>query len=571
MPTLETTLKDLQALAGTALSIEELEHRLDWVKGEMKSADPKTGELKIELNDTNRPDLWSVEGIARQLRGGKSPSGRPWDRMIETADDASLEIRVDPGVKSIRPIIGGFVARGPGLGSQGLAQLIQSQERLSDLFGRKRSDIAVGIYPLRAIAFPLRYEAVPPDSQSFVPLGLDESLTLREVLDRHPKGKTYGALLSGHPRFPVLKDASGAILSLPPITNAKTTGEVQETDGDLFVEATGFDRERVRLVLNILAANLFDRGFRISSLTVSEDDRTTRYPDTKPHTLVVPRDLPARVAGEPVEPDAFRDKLLSYGYDRVETAEGGYRVEVPFYRDDILHPVDCVEDYLIAKGYDAFSPALPSSFTAGREARARSVEDKIRELMIGLGFQELLSNILTSVERDTADLGREAAYTVEIDNPVSRQYGAVRSTLISFLLNSEAQSSRFPYPHRLFEVGEALEKRPPGPEMPPAIRDKRLFSGLIAHPSASVSEMAGVVLEALRYLGVEPRLESADRPPYISGRSGLLRLTSQSEPIGEIGEVHPEYLERWGIRMPTALFEIDLDRLFPALGPSAPR
>ncbi len=571
MPTLETTLTDLQTLAGTTFSIEELERRLDWVKGELKSSDPKTGNLKIELNDTNRPDLWCVEGIARQLRGGKSPSDRSWDRMIDQTDDPTLEIRVDPSVLSVRPIIGGFVARGPGLGSQGLTQLIQTQERLSELYGRKRSDVAVGVYPLRAISFPLHYEAVPPGSLSFVPLGLTERLDLRGVLEHHPKGKTYGALLSGKSRYPVLRDTSGAVLSFPPITNARETGEVTESDGDLFIEATGFDRERIRLVLNILAANLFDRGYRITALSVSEDGRSTRFPDTKSHTLVVPNDLPGRVAGEPVGKEAFRDMLLNYGYDRVEIGKDGYRVAVPFYRDDILHPVDCVEDFLIARGYDSFSPTLPSLFTAGREARFRPVEDKIRELMIGLGFQELLSNILTSLERESSDLGRDSSRTVEIDNPVSRQYGAVRSTLISFLLHSEAQSSRFPYPHRLFEIGEALEKRPAGPDMPPTLREKRLFSGLIAHPSAAVSEMAGYLLETLRYLGSEPRLESADLSPYISGRSGFLRLTHQSGPIGEIGEVHPEYLERWGIRMPTVLFEIDLGLLFPSYGPSAPQ
>ena len=40
----------------------------DWPKGE--------GVLRIELNDTNRPDLWSTLGLARQLsiyREARSP------------------------------------------------------------------------------------------------------------------------------------------------------------------------------------------------------------------------------------------------------------------------------------------------------------------------------------------------------------------------------------------------------------------------------------------------------------------------------------------------------------------
>jgi len=229
---------------------------------------------------------------------------------------------------------------------------------------------------------------------------------------------------------------------------------------------------------------------------------------------------------------------------------------------DILHPVDCVEDFLISRGYDSFAPTLPASFTVGKEDPARTPEETVRRLMTGLGFQEILSNILTSIEKDTTDLGRPSDTTVEIDNPVSRQYGVVRSTLLSFLLSSETQSSRFPYPHRLFEVGEALEKITGTSSV---VREKMLFSGLLSHPQASLSELAGMVFEVLRYMGFEPSLSALDTSPYISGRSCALQLSGHSQPVGEIGEVHPEWLERWGIRMPTVLFEIELSKIYPGL------
>ncbi|MHB8421223.1 MAG: phenylalanine--tRNA ligase subunit beta [Leptospirales bacterium] len=566
MPTLETTLKDLETLVGSVISVDDLDKRLDWVKGELKEVDLRTGILKIELNDTNRPDLWCVEGIARQLRGGKSASGRPWSQLVQSSAPTFL-VRTSPSVQKVRPVIGGFIARGPRLGVNGLAQLIGTQERLSELFGRKRADIAIGVYPHGSFAFPLLYEAVSPDTTSFVPLGSDSSLTLQEILQIHPKGRMYGKLLSGYHQYPVLKDHHGKILSFPPITNARETGEVTEENQELFVEATGFDPDRIRLVLNIFAANLFDRGFVIEQVSVEDGETQTVYPSSTPSEILVPGSLPGQVTGETIDDLSFQSELLRYGYDRVEITPEGFRVYAPFYRDDLLHPVDCVEDFLIARGYDSFSPLLPDSFTAGRESSSRAVEDKVRELMVGLGFQELLSNVLTALERDSVDLGRTADRSVEIDNPVSRQYGVVRSTLLSFLLLSEAQSSRFPYPHRLFEVGEALEKSPGSPS---SIREKRLFSGLIAHPTASISEMAGIILEILRYLGWEPFLDSRDASPFIPGRSGAIMIPGRSTPIGEIGEVHPEWLEKWGIRMPTVLFEVDLGQLYPNIFPETP-
>ncbi len=564
MPTLETTLKDLEMLVGSPISVDDLDRRLDWVKGELKEADPRSGLLKIELNDTNRPDLWCVEGIARQLRGGRSPSGRPWEQLAISPSPGTLVVTTSPSVQGVRPVIGGFVARGPQIGESGLTQLIGAQERLSELYGRKRADVAIGVYPLRSFSFPLLYEAVAPDTTSFVPLGSEAPATLQEILRSHPKGKIYGKLLSGQHRYPLLKDHHGKILSFPPITNARETGEVTTQDHELFIEATGFDPERVRLVLNIFAANLFDRGFSIEPVTVESGDIWRTFPSTSPSEILVPRSLPSRITGESIDDHTFRQELLRYGYDRVEIVPEGFRVYAPFYRDDLLHPVDCVEDFLIARGYDSFSPTLPEAFTAGRDSPHRAVEDKIRELMTGLGFQEILSNILTSLERDTSDLGRPGDRTVEIDNPVSRQYGVVRSTLLSFLLQAEAQSSRFPYPHRLFEVGEGLEKHP---GTPPNLREKSLFSGLISHPTASVSEMAGVVLEILRYMGWEAVLTSHDLSPFIPGRSGSIMVHERSHPIGDIGEVHPEWLEKWGIRMPTVLFEVDLSQLYPSLFP----
>ena len=74
MPTISINLKDFAQLLGRQASgnrpvtAEQLEAWLPLVKGELKDQDAETGELRIELQDSNRPDLWSCEGIARQIR-----------------------------------------------------------------------------------------------------------------------------------------------------------------------------------------------------------------------------------------------------------------------------------------------------------------------------------------------------------------------------------------------------------------------------------------------------------------------------------------------------------------------
>ena len=56
---------------------------------------------------------------------------------------------------------------------EGLAQLIQTQEKLSEIFGHKRKTVSIGLYRLARIQFPVTYELVKPDAAKFTPLGME--------------------------------------------------------------------------------------------------------------------------------------------------------------------------------------------------------------------------------------------------------------------------------------------------------------------------------------------------------------------------------------------------------------
>ena len=69
MPTISVPKTALSQLLGRPVRREDLEAWLPWVKGELKGEAADGEAWRVELNDTNRPDLWCVEGIARQIRG----------------------------------------------------------------------------------------------------------------------------------------------------------------------------------------------------------------------------------------------------------------------------------------------------------------------------------------------------------------------------------------------------------------------------------------------------------------------------------------------------------------------
>lgn len=191
MPKIETTGKLFYSLLGKTIQDEQLEEIFPPVaKAELDGHEDDL--LKIELNDTNRPDLWSAAGIARQLKAYWGGTEAPLYDFFSTADETfeseGRELIVDASAKEVRPYSIGFAAKGHKVSEDELEALIQSQEKLCSNFGRKRKTIAIGIYRSDLITYPVHYRgADPPDTTKFIPLGMDKELTLREICSEHPK------------------------------------------------------------------------------------------------------------------------------------------------------------------------------------------------------------------------------------------------------------------------------------------------------------------------------------------------------------------------------------------------
>lgn len=567
MPTITCTLKDLEALAGVPCPIEGLEKQLELVKGEVKGHDVATDEMRIELNDTNRPDLWSVEGIARQLRIKRAGAATAYACFAQREPGA--EILVDESVAAVRPFVGGFIAEDLTVTESLLVGLIEAQEKLSDNFGQRRRSLAIGIYPGRAIRFPVSYRAVAPHAVRFVPLGMERELDLAEILAGHPKGIAYAPILAGADRYPLLVDAGGAVLSFPPIINSRTVGEVHPGDTLLFVEATGTDLTTVLLALNILAVNLADRGATILPCAARyprAEAPSLGNPIITPHPLenrvTVARGEFQRLLGLAFTTEDIARGLQAYGCS-VKADGDQLTVGTPPYRLDYLHPVDAIEDLAISVGYNAFVPEMPSGFTVGALDPLTLLEDRVRDRLVGYAFEEVMTNLLTNRAAESANVSRTPTGLVEIANVMTEGYSVLRRSLLPSLLRVEASSAIALYPHRLFEVGECVVADPKQPE---GSRTLSTVAASIAHASASFSELHSYLDRLCFDLGLAYRLVPVAGPPFIDGRHAQIAVGDA--PIGEIGEVHPETLTTWGIRTPVVAFEIDLGKVRELTRPS---
>jgi phenylalanyl-tRNA synthetase beta chain len=547
MPKIEISCRDLLALLGEpdVTDVEFLREPLLTLKAELETITGDT--LKIELKDTNRPDLWCVEGIARGLRALRRGSGR---HLADLPGAAALRLLVDSSVCPVRPWIAAFAARGPALGASAVDALIASQEKLAGSFGRNRKTAAIGFYRLSAISFPVSYSAVPPGTV-FHPLGEPSQMSLAEVLTRTETGAKYAGLLSGHDRYPLISDAAGRVLSFPPVLNSEDAGRIGEGDRELFCEVTGTDWHAVNLTATILACNLEDRGFAIEPVEVA-------YPSPSPggsgvstplayhDALAADYDLIASVSGRPVEPVEIEKALDSMDYASFETGPVGVRAVLPPYRHDGMHPVDLVEDIVVAMGFDAFPPLLLEEFTVGASAPVEDTVDALRTILIGLGCEELLLPILQSADRP----GTAGPGAVAIRNPMTSEYSAVRNSLLPGLLASESASGHASYPHRLFEAGEVLSDS-----------GGRLETSILL-ACASFGNEVGIgdahsILGALcGFRNLELVLEPAEDPRFIPGRCAEVVVGGM--PCGFLGEFSPSLLSACGIPRPGSAFEVCL-------------
>jgi phenylalanyl-tRNA synthetase beta chain len=565
-------------------SREEFEEALTCAKAELdsepwsvdsdKTLPAAERTLKIELNDTNRPDLWGTAGCARQVRvynGGKRPEypffSRPGD-----VKKTRWKVQVEKTVKQVRPYLTGFIASGRAIDDAALRDMIQTQEKLAWNFGRKRRTISMGLYRISMIKWPIIYRGVDPDSVSFVPLQWDAPLTLREILKQHPKGKEYAFIQEHEPVHPLLTDSQGSILSYPPIINSADLGAVQVGDTDLFVELTGTDMVSVTLAASIVACDLADKGFNIEPVEVEYEYDTpfgrnviTPYYFQEPVFCSLKRI--EKFLGEKLSAADCVNALERMGVqaeavksaEKGETALGetdGVRAYPPEYRNDFLHAADVAEDVMIGRSLNSFRPERPGDFTVGRLTPITLFSRQVKEILAGMGYQEMIYNYLGSRKDLVENMRGDGGRIIRISNPMTENYEYVRDTVLASLMASESVSSHSVYPHRIFEIGKVAYRN----RAENYGTSTRQYAGFLhADKDANFNIAAGQMQTLFYYLSREYGVEEADDPRFIPGRAAAVLYKGAK--IGVFGEVHPEVLENWGVTIPCTAAEIDLDSL----------
>ncbi|MCX5837172.1 MAG: phenylalanine--tRNA ligase subunit beta, partial [Deltaproteobacteria bacterium] len=168
--------------------------------------------------------------------------------------------------------------------------------------------------------------------------------------------------------------------------------------------------------------------------------------DQYPEMVATAKDIPLRldrirdILGVAVE-EAVVVRILGNLKMTVEPAgEGIFRVTPPTCRVDIAREIDLIEEIARVHGYDRVPATLPAvSVVAGAADGKNTVEARVREIMTGAGYQEVIN--YSFVSADAVDqLGLletdERRLQVQIRNPLTEEQAVMRTTLVQSLLSN---------------------------------------------------------------------------------------------------------------------------------------
>jgi len=568
MPVVDVHPDELRRLTGhEEKSDDELKDDL-FSLGIEYEGETEDGEMQLEF-EADRLDRLSISGIARSLR---YQYGDVRGVYVPDTNDPDWTIEVED-VPEQRPYVTGAIVRGLDLEERDLEAIIQLQEKLHATMGRKRAKGAIGVHDLTMLkgaparegeSNSIRYTGVDPDGDTFVPLDSDAEMTPAEVLEAHPIGENYAPLVADYDSYPAIYDDIG-LFSFPPVINGKRT-EVTTGSRDLLIEMTGTDQWTIDKMLTIVCYALDARGGQVESVEVAYPDGTVVRPDLAVETKTLAHERIERTLGIDLEEDEVVDLAERSGLDATPATQDGrpvYDVDVPPYRVDVLHPVDLVDDIGRAYGFNELVPRYPDVSTVGARTDASRHEEAVRNLLVGLGFEDLLNFNLTN-ETELFDrmglapedeaLGAEAPPT--IIEPYSEDYTVVRTWALPSLLTVLENNTHRAYPQDLAEIGLAAHV---DESTETNVAERRTVAGVLARHDASYEDAKGRLQALARNFGASLETPSTTHPSFIEGRTAEVIL--DGDPVGVIGEVNPSVLVEHDLEVPVAAFEFRLDAL----------
>jgi phenylalanyl-tRNA synthetase beta chain len=475
----------------------------------------------------------------------------------QVGKSSQYKVIIDKSVKKVRPYTSCAVIKGIRFTEENIKEVIDIQEKLHGSYGRNRKKLAIGVYPLEQIKFPVTFLAKKPEDILFQPLESPKKMNGRQILSMHPKGREYGHLLEDAQVFPIFQDTNKEILSMPPIINSEKTGKISEKTKDIFVECSGFNKQYLDKTLAMIVTTLADMGGKIHQVQILDKAENKKYnsPDLQPEKKEFSIDFLNKNLGTNFSEKEIKKLLEKMRITTVKEKKKTYGL-IPSYRTDILHEIDLAEELAIAYGYENFKPEIPHIGTIGEEQPLAITKRKIAEILIGAGLLETSSYHLSTKEKqfDLLNISSEKKLIEVVDSKTER--AILRNSLLANSIQILKENTDAAYPQKIFELGRIFTNNS---NEETGITEKEMLCISLCHEKANFTEIKQVLDYLMKLLDKTYEINEATHPAYIDGRCGEIIVNKKS--IGYIGEIHPSVLKNNKIGIPTACLEIEIDWL----------
>ena len=548
MPVITFKYDDLKDL-GIDMEKDELIDTLPMMSSDIEDYDDE--EIKVEFFP-NRPDNLSVEGVSRSFKGfiGQE-TGLPKYEIIPSNE----EVIVESDVAEIRPYIAFAKIDNVDFTGDKLKYVMDFQENLHWVIGRDRKKVAIGIHNADVVNAPFKYIATPKDANAFVPLEKDSEMTPHEILTKHDKGVDYAHLIEDFDKYPLILDKDDNVLSMPPIINGELT-KIKEDTHNIIVDVTGTDERAVNQALNIICCSFAEVGGQIKSMKVKYEDKTILSPDLTPQEMNVHVNTANElIGGTDLTAEGIKELLEKARFDAEILNDNEVKAIIPAYRVDILHEVDIVENIAVQYHINSVEAKLPEINTVSYENDWFKSESIIREVMVGLGFQEVMSLMLTSEEAHYEKMNQEEKPHVQVAKPITIDRTMIRTSLINSLMEFLEDNKHEDLPQKIFEIGDVLYLDESQENK--TVASKKL-AALICHSTANFTEIKSVMTSVLSNLGYTMEISDSANETFIKGRVADVEGKSEKGSVkGFFGEISPEVISNFSLEYPVIAFEIE--------------
>ncbi|XP_055682079.1 phenylalanine--tRNA ligase beta subunit [Lutzomyia longipalpis] len=517
----------------------------------------------------NRYDLLCLEGLVSALLVFQNKIKQPRFRVVDPVGGEPQVLTVTESTGLVRPYVVAAVLRNITFTADSYNSFIDLQDKLHQNICRKRTLASIGTHDLDTIQGPFVYDAKAPADIKFIPLNQKKEMNggeLMEFYSTHAQLKQYLPIIRDSPVYPVIYDANGVVLSLPPIINGDHSKITLNTK-NVFIEITALDLTKAKIVLDTLVcmfSSHCQEQFTVEWChVVGSDGQAAKYPNLGYRMEKVSAKKANAYVGISVSPEETA-QLLNKMYLNTTVLEDGdeLSVEIPPTRHDIIHACDIYEDVAIAYGYNAIRKSLPATTHIGRQYPLNKLTEQLREQVAQAGFTEALTFSLCSRDDISTKLGKkiESINAVHISNPKTLEFQVGRTTLIPGLLKTLAANKKMPLPMKLFEISDVILA---DEEAEVNARNERRICAVNCNRNAGFEVVHGLLDRVMQLLEVPWKgdngycLEATDDATFFPGRCAAIMYRGAR--IGTIGVLHPTVLHAFELTNPCSLMEFTIE------------